>query len=632
MVGLFMFLVILNRSPEVVSEELVIDDIDNIYAEDIFDGVREDELKTDVIYVDGHPGVYTTRVVRDNSIGIDRSRGVLLDDGSDVIVFDDRDNDIYVDNDRNVNNIIRGHDKVHNRGITSGDHRGRAVVGRHGTDRVHNDLALVDDVVDVGLLDRRLANLRDDDLDVHDRVIREDKDRLRLDVDDGSINVGQLTLSRNDDDIELGDVTDLDLEFKTGGGKTDYGVGKGGQLYAYNFPSRGVGAGIGSGGVGAGAGGSAGLGAGIGQGVLNGETVPTLGGVGTYSTVEVVPPGTGTDTDRDGLTAEAEALLGTDPQKADSDGDGFVDGAEISSYTDPKNPSSNPNIPGSESSPTLGGVGGLVGGAGAGGAAGLVTGMVKGKLGIGVGAGCAEHGGSCDGHHGHGGHADYDHLPKDGALHIMMHVDGSGSILDTRKQLTIMKDTLLKEALLPYYNNNEDLYNRRVTIVDGNGERTLQFFTEAARKDNVLAVVFQDEAQPAYHLPTFNKKPQDHYSKDIGKLKASLNGYGGIYRGVMFQVDRGKTFAKSFKEFVESAWRGEGYLENVNLKKYYRDNNLHHIKNKDGIVFSDEYHAKDSGDPQYYLDLIFDASKKVGLDLNIYGAGITDGKYNKKTD
>jgi hypothetical protein len=631
MVGLFMFLVILNRSPEVVSEELVIDDIDNIYAEDIFDGVREDELKTDVIYVDGHPGLYTTRVVRDNSIGIDRSRGVLLDDGSDVIVFDDRDNDIYVDNDRNVNNIIRGHDEVHNRVITSGDPRGGVVVGRHGTDRVHNDLALVDDVVDVGLLDRRLANLRDDDLDVHDRVIREDRDRLRLDVDDGSINVGQLTLSRNDDDdIELGDVTDLDLEFKTGAGKTDYGVGKGGQLYAYNFPSRGVGAGIGSGGVGAGAGGSAGLGAGIGQGVLNGETVPTLGGVGTYSTVEVVPPGTGTDTDRDGLTAEAEALLGTDPQKADSDGDGFVDGAEISSYTDPKNPSSNPNIPGSESSPTLGGVGGLVGGAGAGGAAGLVTGMVKGKLGIGVGAGCAEHGGSCDGHHGHGGHADYDHLPKDGALHIMMHVDGSGSILDTRKQLTIMKDTLLKEALLPYYNNNEDLYNRRVMILDGNGERTLQFFTEAAKKDNVLALVFQDEAAPAYHLPTFNKKPQDQYSKDIVKLKASLNGYGGVYRGVMFQVDRGKTFAKSFKEFVESAWRGEGYLKTSNLKKYYRDNNTHHIKNKDGVVFSDEYHAADSGDPQYYLDLIFAASKKIGLDLDIYGAGITDGKYNKK--
>ena len=77
----------------------------------------------------------------------------------------------------------------------------------------------------------------------------------------------------------------------------------------------------------------------------------------------------------------------------------------------------------------------------------------------------------------------------------------------------------------------------------------------------------------------------------------------------MFQVDRGKTFAKSFKEFVECSWQGKGYL--------------------DGIVFSDVYHTKDEGDPQYYLNAIFEATKKIGLDLNIYGAGNTDGKYTK---
>ena len=84
-----------------------------------------------------------------------------------------------------------------------------------------------------------------------------------------------------------------------------------------------------------------------------------------------------------------------------------------------------------------------------------------------------------------------------------------------------MKDSLLKEALLPYYNNDEQLYNRRVTIVDGNGERTLQFFSDAAKKDNVLAIVFQDEAQPDYHMPNFNKSPEDHYLKDLNQLKFS---------------------------------------------------------------------------------------------------------------
>jgi len=267
---------------------------------------------------------------------------------------------------------------------------------------------------------------------------------------------------------------------------------------------------------------------------------------------------------------------------------------------------------------TGGGVGGLVGGAGAGGAAGLYVGDVTSQLGSNPGAGSGAIGG--DGYN-------YDHLPADGALHIMMHVDGSGSILNTRKQLDIMRDTLLKDALLPYYNNDAELYNRRVTIVSSSGERTLQFFREAAKEDNVLAIAFQDEAQPVYHLPNFNRKPEEHYLDDMNNLKASLNGYAGLYRGVMFQVDRGNTFAKSFKEFVNNSFKGEGYLVGNGLKRYYRDNNADNIRNKDGIVFSDEYHAKDSGDPTYYLNLILSAAARVGLDLRETDGGLTDGKH-----
>mgnify|MGYP001474323001 CR=1 FL=1 len=84
-----------------------------------------------------------------------------------------------------------------------------------------------------------------------------------------------------------------------------------------------------------------------------------------------------------------------------------------------------------------------------------------------------------------------------------------------------MKDTLLKTALLPYYNNSESLYNRRVTIVGDSGERSLRFFTQAAKKGNVLAIAFQDEAQPDYHLPNFNKTPEGHYKHDLNKLKST---------------------------------------------------------------------------------------------------------------
>jgi hypothetical protein len=566
-----------------------------------------------------------TTLITDNSVYKDHLTGVVLNDRDPIVAVVDNDplyvgrdrdlfvgdRDVYID-DRDRIGAVEGH--------IGGGHGGRDDrVHRDGRDRVDDEV-----VVDRGLLDRRLADLdravadRDLFVDESDKVGVVEKEKFGLDKN--GVNLANLALARDGDDAELGDVGELDFDDNANG---KYGINKG-ELFAYNFPSQGVGAGIGNSAVGAGSGAGAGLGAGVGEAVLGGKTVPTLGGVGTYKSVPTVTPGTGSDGDSDGLEAEVEIALGTDPTKSDSDGE------EITSYTNPSDPSSNPGSPGSMASPTMGGVGGLVSGAGAGCAAGLVTGMVKPQLGVpGVStAGCAECEGECKGH-GHGKH-EYD-LPPDGALHIMMHVDGSGSILNTRKQLEIMKNTLLKDALLPYYNNDEKLYNRRVTIVDGNGERTLQFFTEASKKDNVLAVVFQDEAQPAYHLPTFNKKPQDHYSKDLQKLKGGLNGYGGLYRGIMFQVDRGKTFAKSFKEFVESAWQGKGYLENSNLRKYYWQENKRHIENKNGIVFSDEYHAKDSGDPQYYLDLILNASKKVGLDLRAKGAGLTDGNYNKKT-
>ena len=552
----------------------------------------------------------------------DHLNGIILNESEPIVAVVNND-PLYIGRD-----VVRGDRDI----VIDDTHRIGAVEGNVGgnghirADKVHrrdqHRTRIKEDVydkdVDLGLLDRRIAEqdlFRDDTTE----ITKTPKKKFGLDKD--GVNLANLTVANNrgDDDAELGEV---DLNFDDNKNGT-FGLNKG-ELYAYNFPSQGVGAGIGNGSVGAGVSASAGLGAGIGEGVYNGETVPTLGGVGTYRSVPLVEPGTGTDTDNDGLEVEAELALGTDPTKSDSDGDGYSDGEEIASYTSPSDPASNPGASGS-SAPSLGGVGGLISGAGSGVAAGLVIGEVKPQLGVpgiapGVGVGNGNYGGK----------RNYN-LPQDGALHIMMHVDGSGSILNTRKQLEIMKNTLLKKELLPYYNNDENLYNKRVTIVDGNGERTLQFFAEAAKKDNVLALVFQDEAQPAYHLPNFNKKPEDHYMDDLSKLKNKLNGYGGLYRGIMFQVDRGKTFAKSFKEFVGNAFQGTGYLEKENLKKYYYQNNQSNIQNKNGIVFSDEYHAKDEGDPQYYMDLILNASKKIGIDLKATGAGLTDGRYNKKT-
>ena len=619
----------------------------------------------------------------------DRLDGLVLGDEKITALIGDNDDDIvYVDNDdRHLR--LAGNDLGNGRVVGGNGGNGRISGGRNRT--------VIEDDVDVGLLDRRLARLDDDELiiiDDNDRNTVARLDRKDIGLDRGGndrVDVGNFVPDArrgNFNDEELGEVGDFANDGAGFGKGTMPGVGKGSEVYAYNFPSQGIGAGIGSPAVGAAAG-FAGLGAGIGQAVMEGEAVPALGGIGTYTpaapsqpegpdsdndgisdamessfrtnpqssdsdkdgvsdadeikgmsnprdpTSKPGTPAPGADNDQDGVPASLEALYGLDPSNSDSDGDGFSDGEEISAMTSPTNPASNP---GEMGGPALavapgvaGGVAGLVGGAGAGAAAGLVSGRVTHPLGLGVadvGVGIGINDGEGVGRDDW----DYDHLPKDGNLFIMMHVDGSGSILSTRKALDEMKDTLLKNALLPYYKNDEDLYNRRVLVVDGEGERTLKFFADAAKKENVLALVFQDEAQPAYHLPNFNRKPEDHYMDDLNDLKKGLNGYGGLYRGIMFQVDRGKTFAKSFKEFVENAWRGDGYLSGAgeNLKPYYWQENGDNIRNRDGIVFSDEYHVNSEGDPAYYMNLIMDASRKIGLDLGKYGGGQEDGRYNAK--
>ena len=396
MVFLFILLVMLNRGTEVeVEHKLIASGNDKEVAEgDLFNGIHE---KGGIIYVNQHP----TNLVKDYSVGPDRLRGVILDDSPDVIVVDshrdfgsvavidnpnhviiDKVDRVVIDDDLNYE-ISRGNEFNRDAIVSRTAHGG---VSRHGRgSHVGDQIHLRDNVdgVDIGYLDRRLA---EHDIN-HDSIGIVDKAGLERAIreDDDSKFTG-LTLSK--DGADLGDI---DLSTLTDEEKKDYGAGKGGQLYAYNFPSQGVGAGIGSSAVGAGVG-AAGLGAGIGEAILDGKVVPTLGGVGT-------------------------------------------------------GPSPFGGSPGS------GGVGGLVGGAGAGGAAGLTQGYVTEKLGLGIEKGK----GAGYGGNGGGGGYSYDHLPKDGALHIMIHVDGSGSILNTRKQLDIMKDTLLKDALLPYYNNDESL-------------------------------------------------------------------------------------------------------------------------------------------------------------------------------
>ncbi len=61
------------------------------------------------------------------------------------------------------------------------------------------------------------------------------------------------------------------------------------------------------------------------------------------------------DGDQDGLSAEEEKALGTDPTNSDTDGDGYSDGVEIESGYDPLKPAPGDRITPDESTTTTGG-------------------------------------------------------------------------------------------------------------------------------------------------------------------------------------------------------------------------------------------------------------------------------------
>ena len=273
---LFIVIILLNikkgdaeSNEELASVQEVVE-VKELPEKDIFDGISPNKVYHNGVHLET---ISTPRILREPEVLIETSRPI---DKIDTVIYGHRTNrdllvdevavDTYIGDTVGLSESGTGNVSLRRRGHINGkDFR---------VDAGDRDL-------DIGLLDRRLAELdndgtilRDRDLTSYEKETKREKNKIGIKTKDG-IDMSKLTVARDDDNAELGDIND----FNQGNG--DYGVGKGGELYAYNFPSQGVGAGIGSSAIGAGAGGGAGLGAGIGEGVLDGETVPTLGGVGT---------------------------------------------------------------------------------------------------------------------------------------------------------------------------------------------------------------------------------------------------------------------------------------------------------------------------------------------------------------
>ena len=187
---------------------------------------------------------------------------------------------------------------------------------------------------------------------------------------------------------------------------------------------------------------------------------------------------------------------------------------------------------------------------------------------------------------------------------IKIYFDSSGSMNSTLAPLQTMRDTILKDRLLPLYDNDSDLYDASVTVENYPYERTMDVLNMEGEtpEGNVIVLTFQDEAQSVYHPSTStfdDSMTTAQYDSDIVTLRNRLNLFPtNYYRGVIFQVDG----FPAFKSFIEAVQNGTG--------AYAGAGGL-----SDRTEFNYKYDLIDGGSPAYYLNLIVEALTELGYEL-----------------
>lgn len=135
----------------------------------------------------------------------------------------------------------------------------------------------------------------------------------------------------------------------------------------------------------------------------------------------------------------------------------------------------------------------------------------------------------------------------DSTTAITIFFDNSGSMAQVEPSLQYMQNTLLKPCLLPYYNNDVNLYNQRVTITSLGDERVIQWLgalpTGSATK--VVNLTFSNESDgwytgtsntnttvnPWVFLP--NAPVTTYYTQDINLANARLS---TDIRGIAYRI------------------------------------------------------------------------------------------------
>lgn len=192
---------------------------------------------------------------------------------------------------------------------------------------------------------------------------------------------------------------------------------------------------------------------------------------------------------------------------------------------------------------------------------------------------------------------------------IFIYFDSSGSMDTTLYPLQNMRDTLLKNKLLPLYGNDSTAYDEKVKVISNSTERTFDFLNmenQQAPEGNVIVMIFQDEANPIYHSSSITPRTSG-FSSDIRTLKNRIaNNFGtnnpNYYRGIMFQVDGDERF----KQLMMAVETGSNAA-------YPAEFNLQSEVSAGKVIF--KYNVPDGDSPANYLNRVVGALQELGYNI-----------------
>ena len=235
-------------------------------------------------------------------------------------------------------------------------------------------------------------------------------------------------------------------------------------------------------------------------------------------------------------------------------------------------------------------------------------------------------------------------VKPDKDTNILIFFDSSGSMNSTFEPLQVMRDTLLRKALLPCYGSVE-LYEERVRVLSERDERGLAWLGKGFETSKSIVLIFQDESAGTYYHAGGRLFPV--LLQDLYHLRKAVEEFdGSYYRGVVFQV-KNRSSGPRFQKFLRNRFQAPPFHVDTigelavaigsNKGRRFRSpfggpeladfdpaglpprtpaHLADFLRRSGSVSFDLKFNIPEGVSPEFYLDRITRAARELGIDLS----------------